>query len=70
MLTIAAKIFRAKENELNPDSKYGDVVGWDSLAHLEFIVALEKHFKLKLSARDVMSMESLADATSLIEKNL
>jgi acyl carrier protein len=34
-----------------------DVDGWDSMAHVNLIIAIEKHFEIKFTARDLVAMQ-------------
>lgn len=70
VLQVAASIFNAPIDSLSSASTPDSVVGWDSLAQLQLVVGLEKNFQIKLSARDVMNIESLADAIKQIEQHL
>ena len=47
-----------------------DVDGWDSLHHINLVVAVEKHFKVKLTTREVNGLNNVGDMISLIEKKL
>ena len=47
-----------------------DVEGWDSLQHINLIVAAEKRFKVKLTTREVNGLQNVGDFVSLIAKKL
>jgi acyl carrier protein len=47
-----------------------DVENWDSLNHIDLIVAIEKKFKVKFTTREVTSLKTVGDLTELIEKKL
>jgi len=68
LLQIASSCFKTPRSALSLASVPRDVPGWDSLAHLEFVCALEKEFGLKLSARDIMSLDRLDKALGLVEE--
>lgn len=48
----------------------GDIDEWDSLSHVQLIVAIEKHFKLKFSAAEVMNWKDVAEMTETILKKM
>ena len=67
---LAASIFKTPINELKPESTQETLVGWDSLGQLQLVVALEKHFNISLSARDVMNIKSLENAVEIVNSKL
>jgi acyl carrier protein len=47
-----------------------DVKGWDSLAHIDLVVAIEKHFKIKLATGDVVDLKNVGELIAVIEKRV
>jgi acyl carrier protein len=47
-----------------------DVEGWDSLTHIQLIVALEKHYKFKLDSREILSWKNVGEMADAIAKRL
>jgi acyl carrier protein len=43
-----------------------DVEGWDSLTHVNLLVAVEKGFGIRMSTREVKSMRNVGDFIDLI----
>jgi len=66
LLAIAASSFRTDPARLTLASVPEDVMGWDSLAHMEFVIALEQAFGINLTPRDVISIDSLGKALALV----
>ena len=67
VLAVAAGTFKTDLRSLSLESDAGNTAGWSSLAHVEFLLALEVEFELRLAPRDLMSIVSLGDAVRLIE---
>lgn len=59
VLAIAASVFRIEQDELSSLSSPENTPGWDSLAHMNFIIGLEKGLGITLSARDIMQIENI-----------
>lgn len=55
----------AEENSLR-----NQLDNWDSLKHLELILLLEEEFNIRLSAEQVVNMNSLDDIVKRIEEHL
>lgn len=45
-----------------------DVAGWDSVTHVNVIVAVEKAFGVRFSTKEVKSLANVGDFIRLIEK--
>jgi acyl carrier protein len=43
-----------------------DVEGWDSLAHSVLIVAVENHFKITFTQKDLLRMQRVGDMVDCI----
>ena len=47
-----------------------DINGWDSLAHIRLIVAIEKSFCLRFTAAEISSLENVGQIAELILKKI
>jgi long-chain acyl-CoA synthetase len=68
LLQLASSCFKTERSALSLASIPRDVPGWDSLAHLEFVCALEKEFSVRLTAREIMSLDRLDKALELVSR--
>jgi len=66
----AERTFRLPTAELTDDAGPGVTRGWDSFAHLTFVLELERDFGLQLAAADVMAIKSLGDAARVVARRL
>jgi acyl carrier protein len=65
---IFRDIFDDPKLEIRDDMTANDVEGWDSLSHIDLIVAVEKEFKIKLSTGDVRKLNNVGDFVRLISE--
>jgi acyl carrier protein len=45
-----------------------DVEGWDSLSHINLVLAIEQEFGISLTTRDVRSMKNVGDLLQLVAR--
>lgn len=47
-----------------------DVPGWDSLNHINIILAVEEHFKVKFKSMELLRLKKVGDLQSLLDSKL
>jgi acyl carrier protein len=58
---IFKDVFGKEDLAITRETTSDDIAGWDSLGHIELVDAIEKHFKLKFSAREIRSWHKIGD---------
>jgi acyl carrier protein len=53
---------------LNPQTTANDVEGWDSLTHIQLIVATEKKFRIRFASSEIMNFKNIGDLTDAVLK--
>ncbi len=43
-----------------------DVDGWDSLAHIQLVVAMEKHFDVKFTSEEILMWKNVGEMVDCI----
>lgn len=63
-------VFDDDEIEIAADTTADDIDAWDSLTHVQLIVAVEKAFGLKFSTVEVMKLKNVGEFIALIDKKI
>ncbi len=66
VLELAARCFKTPVAELSLDSEPETTAGWNSLAHIDFILSREVEFGIKISPNEMLSIVTLGDAVEFI----
>ena len=55
---------------ITKDTTADDIESWDSLTHVQLIVAVEKEFSVKFSTVEVMKLKNVGEFIELIDKKV
>ena len=71
ILKQVQEIFRDQLDDeylvLESETTAMDVDEWDSLNHLMLVVGIEKHFNLKFTSKEIISLTNIGDIVNCIE---
>ncbi|MBF0254362.1 MAG: acyl carrier protein [Candidatus Omnitrophica bacterium] len=67
---IFRDIFDDPAIQVREEMTAADVEEWDSLNHINLIMAVEKRFGIKFTTRDVGALKNVGDFIRLIQKSL
>jgi acyl carrier protein len=65
---IFIDILDNEDISLTEETKAKDVDGWDSLTHIQLVVAIEKHFKIRFTAREIQSWRNVGEMLTCLEE--
>jgi acyl carrier protein len=58
--------FQDNQLTIGPETTADDVEGWDSLAHVQLLVAVEKAFGIRFNTGEVASLANVGEMVELI----
>ncbi len=64
---IIASILKVDINEIESDTAIGDLAEWDSIHHLQILMAIEKEFDIKFTPDVMVELEDVGDIVDATE---
>ena len=74
ILAKVQEVFReeleVEDLELTYETTADDVEEWDSLSHVQLVMALEKAFKIKFTSREILTWNNIDNLVNCINSKL
>ena len=67
---IFRTVFDNPDINIRPEMTTNDVEGWDSLSHVNLILAIENHFNIHFSQKELRSHKKVGDLIQSIESKI
>ena len=67
---VFSEVFGIDGTTINRETSAKDVEGWDSVAHVLLIVALEKKFLIRFKSREITGFNSVGDMLDVAERKI
>lgn len=68
--TVFRDVLDNDEIILSTSSSAEDIEEWDSLSHIQLIVAVEKAFKIRFNSKEILSWKNVGEMTQSIQNHL
>jgi acyl carrier protein len=65
---IVSKVFRVPVSAIRDDSSPDTIETWDSLQHLQLVLALEEEFGLQFSVDEIAAMQTVASIAAIVQE--
>ncbi len=65
---VASDIFGISANKITAESSPETIENWDSMQHLNLVLAIEEKFGVQLEPEDIEQMKSIGAVVALVEK--
>jgi len=60
-------VFDDDDIDIAPDMTANDIDGWDSLSHVNLIVAVESRFNIRFSQKELLTFKNVGDLINSIK---
>jgi acyl carrier protein len=67
---IFCEVFDDEELVITPAMTANDVDGWDSLSHVNLIVAVEGRFNIRFNQKELLTFKNVGDLHNCIDKKI
>jgi len=67
---VFCKVFDDNDIKITPETTANDIDEWDSLSHVNLVVAIEKHFKIKFKSSEIIRWKNVGQMFDSINEKL
>lgn len=67
---VFRKVFDNDDIQLRPDMTANDIDGWDSLSHVNLILAIENQFQIRFKTSEVVRFKNVGELLKNIEAKI
>ena len=67
---IFREVFDDSDIVISRQTTADDIDAWDSLSHMNLILAVELHYKVKFALGELQSLKNVGELVDLIDKKL
>ena len=67
---VIIEALKLDEFDFKDETVASQVPGWDSLSHINVILAVEKHYNIRFNNREVLRLRNIGDLQKLIDSKL
>jgi acyl carrier protein len=65
---VASDIFGIPADKITPESSPETIENWDSMQHLNLVLAVEEKFGVQLDPEDIEQMKNIGAVAKVVEK--
>lgn len=70
MQPIFREVLDNEDIVLEDETTAADIEEWDSLSQIQLVLALQNHFNIKMTAKEIMQCDNIGDMVDYIRRKL
>ena len=67
---VFCRVFNDSDIKITPETTANDIDEWDSLSHVNLVVAIEKHFNIRFKSSEIMRWKNVGQMHDSIKEKL
>ncbi len=67
---IFRQVFEDEDINLNRETTADDIDAWDSLSHMNLVMAIEMEFRIRFALGELQTLKNVGNLADLIDKKL
>lgn len=67
---IFCEVFDDDDIKITPETTANDVDGWDSISHVNLIVAIELKFNIRFNQKELLTFKNVGDLLNCIRSKI
>jgi acyl carrier protein len=68
--SVFRETFNNDSIQLTKETTADDIEGWDSLSHVNLILAIELAFDIEFTQREIMAFDTVGDMAACVEEKI
>lgn len=70
LTVVFRQVFDDPSLMISPETTANDVLGWDSFSHVNLMITVEHHFKIKFTNKEIATFKNVGELVdSIMKKN-
>lgn len=70
LTAVFREVFEDPDIQLTGEMTADDVEGWDSLSHMNLIMAVENRFNIRFKPKEVLGFKNVGELASCVESKI
>ncbi len=66
VIETVAEVFNVTSDRIDDQTGPGELEGWDSVGHLDLVMAIEQHFGVQLTMDESTNLSSVGDIRQIL----
>ncbi len=68
LTSVFRRVFDDPNLVISPETTANDVPGWDSFSHINLLITVEHHFKIKFTDKEIATFKNVGELVAAITK--